>query len=204
MIGRIKGILEEKNPPQLLVDVNGVGYEIEAPMTTIYQLGEIGTGVVLHTHLTVREDAHLLYGFISKQDRTLFKELIKVNGVGPKMALGILSTLDADQFVGCIHAEDSSALVKLPGIGKKTAERLIIEMKDRLKDWAGVTMALPLEAAAGNAPEINANADVEAESALIALGYKPTEATKMINAVKGQASSSEELIRLALKSLSKR
>jgi Holliday junction DNA helicase RuvA len=204
VIGRIKGILEEKNPPQLLVDVNGVGYEIEAPMTTIYQLSEVGTHVVLHTHLAVREDAHLLYGFISKQDRTLFKELIKVNGVGPKMALAILSSLDADQFVGCIHAEDSSSLVKLPGIGKKTAERLIIEMKDRLKDWQGVTTALPLEAAAGNEPEVNANADLEAESALIALGYKPTEAAKMISAVKGQANSSEELIRLALKSLSKK
>ena len=100
MIGRIKGILEEKNPPQLLVDVNGVGYEIEAPMTTIFQLGNVGTSVILHTHLAVREDAHLLYGFISKDDRKLFKELIKVNGIGPKMALGILSTLDADQFVG--------------------------------------------------------------------------------------------------------
>lgn len=204
MIGRIKGTLEEKNPPQLLVDVNGVGYEIEAPMTTIYQVGEVGKAVLLYTHLTVREDAHLLYGFISKEDRTLFKELIKVNGVGPKMALAILSSLDADQFVGCIHAEDASSLVKLPGIGKKTAERLIIEMKDRLKDWSGVSTALPLEAAAGLEPEINANADLEAESALIALGYKPTEASKLVNAVKGQANTSEELIRLALKSLSRK
>ena len=204
MIGRIKGILEEKNPPQLLVDVNGVGYEIEAPMTTIFQLGNVGTSVILHTHLAVREDAHLLYGFISKDDRKLFKELIKVNGIGPKMALGILSTLDADQFVGCIHTEDSSALVKLPGIGKKTAERLIIEMKDRLKDWAGTPSALPLEATSGNEPVVNFNADVEAESALIALGYKPAEASKMVSAVKGQANSSEELIRLALKSLSKK
>ncbi|GAA3939645.1 Holliday junction branch migration protein RuvA [Litoribacillus peritrichatus] len=204
MIGQIKGVLEEKNAPQLLVDVNGVGYEIEAPMTTIFQLGSVGTNVVLYTHLTVREDAHLLYGFISKRDRTLFKTLIKVNGVGPKMALGILSSLDADQFVSCIHAEDTTALVKLPGIGKKTAERLVIEMKDRLKDWAGAETALPLEAASGNTPVPDQNAELEAESALIALGYKPQDATKMVNAVKGQAQSSEELIRLALKSMVQR
>ncbi len=201
MIGRIKGLLEEKNAPQILVDVNGVGYEIEAPMTTFFQLGAIGTQVILYTHLTVREDAHLLYGFISKRDRTLFKTLIKVNGVGPKMALGILSSLDADQFVSCIHAEDTAALVKLPGIGKKTAERLVIEMKDRLKDWEGTAAPLPLEAASGNTPAVDPNAEFEAESALIALGYKPQNATKMINAVKGQADSSEDLIRLALKSL---
>jgi Holliday junction DNA helicase RuvA len=204
VIGRIKGILEEKAPPQLLVDVNGVGYEIEAPMTTIYQLGEVGTGVILYTHLAVREDAHLLYGFISKEDRKLFKELIKVNGVGPKMALAILSSLDADQFVGCIQAEDTSSLVKLPGIGKKTAERLVIEMKDRLKDWAGSTIALPMEATSGNQVEAEPDTTLEAESALIALGYKPAEATKLVAAVKDQTSSSEELIRLALKSLSKR
>lgn len=203
MIGSIKGILEAKTPPQLLVDVNGVGYEIEAPMTTIFQLGNVGEAVKLHTHMVVREDAQLLYGFASQRDRTLFRTLIKVNGVGPKMALAILSSLEADQFVASIQAEDSSALVKLPGIGKKTAERLIIEMKDRLKDWAVDDAILPLEQAANATAPLAENAAVEAESALIALGYKPQEASKMVNSVKDQATSSEDLIRLALKSIIK-
>lgn len=135
MIGRIRGKLLEKQAPELLVDVNGVGYEIQAPMTTIYLLPALGETVELFTHLVVREDAHLLFGFASLRDRTLFRALIKVNGVGPKLALTILSGMDAQDFVRCVRDDDTAGLVRLPGVGKKTAERLLIEMRDRLRDW---------------------------------------------------------------------
>ncbi|HSB97665.1 MAG TPA: Holliday junction branch migration protein RuvA, partial [Spongiibacteraceae bacterium] len=135
MIGRIRGKLLEKQAPELLVDVNGVGYEIQAPMTTIYQLPALGETVELFTHLVVREDAHLLFGFASLRDRALFRALIKVNGVGPKLALTILSGMDAQDFVRCVRDNDGAGLVRLPGVGKKTAERLLIEMRDRLRDW---------------------------------------------------------------------
>lgn len=196
MIGRLHGTLIEKKPPQLLLDVGGVGYEISAPMTTFYELPETGNDITLHTHLAVREDAHVLYGFLREQDRMLFRSLIKVSGVGPKLALAILSGMSADQFAGCVQTGDSSSLTKLPGVGKKTAERLVVEMKDRLKDWQGVTFAME---AAGQ-PVMPANAAVkDAVSALVSLGYKPQEASRMVSQVEDAALSSEEMIRLALR-----
>lgn len=132
MIGQLRGTLLEKRPPVLLLDVNGVGYEVEAPMTVFYDLPDTGESLTLHTHFVVREDAQLLYGFADRYERELFRALIKVNGVGPKMALAILSGIEADRLAQCIHDQDTTSLVKVPGIGKKTAERLVIEMRDRL------------------------------------------------------------------------
>ncbi len=199
MIGRIKGILLEKQPPDLLVDVNGVGYELHVPMSTLYQLPEVGQSVTLHTHFVVREDAQLLYGFAELRERSLFRTLIKVNGVGPKLALTILSGIESDDFVRCVRDGDSVSLVRLPGVGKKTAERLLVEMKDRLKDWQvdGV-----LNSATPAANDAASHIKSEAESALIALGYKPLQASKAIAALKNASiSSSAELIRAALKNM---
>jgi|TARA_B110000908_G_scaffold32966_1_gene39383 Holliday junction DNA helicase RuvA len=199
MIGRITGVLLEKQAPELLVDVNGVGYEIQAPMTTIYQLPEVGQVVVLHTHFVVREDAQLLYGFAELQERRLFRALIKVNGVGPKLALTILSGIETDEFVRCVRDGDTLSLVRLPGVGKKTAERLLVEMKDRLKDWQIDSITDESRASGmGFSNSITA----EAESALIALGYKPQEAAKAIAAANNDSmTSSEQLIRAALKNM---
>jgi len=202
MIGRISGTLLEKQPPELLIDVNGLGYQVLAPMTTIYGLPELGSAVVLHTHMVVREDAQLLYGFSDKQQRALFKALIKVSGVGPKLALAILSGIESDAFVRSVHDGDSATLVRIPGIGKKTAERLIVEMKDRLKEWH-VESDLPLMAAAQSSGYSQDQWIQEAEGALIALGYKPTEAAKAIAGIKEPVSGSEDLIRLALKGMLK-
>ncbi|MDH5179728.1 MAG: Holliday junction branch migration protein RuvA [Gammaproteobacteria bacterium] len=196
MIGRLTGQLITKQPPMLLLDVNGVGYEIEAPMSTFYQLPATGKQVTLHTHLVVREDAWLLCGFASEAERRMFRDLIKVNGVGAKLALTILSGISAEDFAHCIQEGDSATLVRLPGVGKKTAERLIIEMRDRLKSWSddGMTLlsSLPVNGEAMPASR-------EAISALVALGYKPHEAGRMVSAVKQEGASSEELIRAALK-----
>lgn len=202
MIGRLQGILLEKHAPELLLDVQGVGYEVTASLTTFAALGNIGEPATLFTHMVVREDAQLLYGFIDKTERTLFRTLIKVNGVGPKMAITILSGMDAHSFAACIQNEDMHSLTKLPGVGKKTAERLIVEMRDRLKEWQ--TQA-PLWAAVDAAEHDSTQSILlEAEQALISLGYKPAEAAKMLNKVANQGSSAEELIRLALRhSLSK-
>ena len=130
MIGRLRGTLAEKQPPHLIIDVNGVGYELEVPMTTLYRLPKVGEPVTVHTHLVVREDAHLLYGFFEKRERELFRELIRLNGVGPKLALALMSGLEIDELVRCVQAQDTAALVKIPGVGKKTAERLLVELKD--------------------------------------------------------------------------
>lgn len=197
MIGRIRGKLLEKQAPELLVDVNGVGYEIHAPMTTIYQLPALGENVELHTHLVVREDAHLLFGFATLQDRAMFRALIKVNGVGPKLALTILSGMDVADFVRCVRDDNAAGLVKLPGVGKKTAERLLIEMRDRIRDWEvdGVSVS----EGSAKLPMRENDYLLEAESALISLGYKPAEASKMIAAVKNEGKTSEALIRAALK-----
>lgn len=196
MIGRLQGIVLEKQAPELLLDVNGVGYEIQAPISTFAALGKTGSVAVLYTHLAIREDAHQLYGFSDKEQRTLFRTLIKVSGVGPKLALAILSGMDVNAFAGCVHSEDVAALTKLPGVGKKTAERLIVEMKDRLKEWQA---PVPLWAAADNAERASQDAMLaEAEGALIALGYKPQDAAKMLNKISG-ADSAEEMIRLALR-----
>lgn len=196
MIGFLRGILVDKQPPQLVIDVQGVGYEIEAPMTTFYDLPDAGEPITLFTHLAVREDAHTLYGFARLSDRKLFRTLIKVNGVGAKLALTILSGMDSVGFVACIHAADHSTLVKLPGVGKKTAERLIIEMRDKLKDWdtptAGTTGATTATRAIDPVEE--------AVSALTALGYKPSDASRMVRAVDSQDLLTEEIIRHALQS----
>jgi len=208
MIGRINGVLIEKQPPEMLVDVNGVGYEITAPMTTFYQLPVLGNPVTLFTHLTIRDDAHLLYGFYDKQERSLFRTLIKVNGVGPKMALGILSGIEADEFVRCVESNDTATLVKIPGVGKKTAERLIIEMRDKLKQLA-IAPALAAEnqgeASDPQSGSLHSERNVisDAESALISLGYKPAEASKAIGGLDVSGLTSEEVIRMALKGMVK-
>lgn len=201
MIGRLRGTLLDKKPPQLLLEVGGVGYEVEAPMSTFYQLPASGSEVVLHTHLVVREDAHLLFGFASERERSLFRALLKVNGVGAKMALAILSGMNADTFARCIQENDTASLTRLPGIGKKTAERLIVEMRDRLADWqeAGV---LPVVMAV---PTAEARDEVkDAVSALVSLGYKPPEASRMVSGVITDGRSSEEIIREALKGAMKK
>ncbi|MBT3197214.1 MAG: Holliday junction branch migration protein RuvA [Gammaproteobacteria bacterium] len=197
MIGRLSGTVVERRPPELLLDVNGVGYELEASMTTFYALPEVGQAVVLHTHLVVREDAQLLYGFATESERQMFRALIRVRGVGAKLALAILSGMSANDFVHCILEENSAALVRLPGVGKKTAERLIIEMRDRLGEWD--TFSSQVEQSTGAASVVVADTESEAVHALISLGYKPQEASRLVHAVKGEGDSSEELIRLALK-----
>ncbi len=202
MIGRLRGTVVEKQPPFLLLDVSGVGYELQAPMTTFYRLPAPGAEVVLHTHLSITENLHQLFAFIDQRDRALFRTLIKVNGVGPKLAIAILSGMEADDIARCVREQNVTALTKVPGIGKKTAERLIIELQDRLKTWD-----LPHAEQSTNHPQLGATiiSDVlaEAESALIALGYKPVEAAKMIaSAAKHHPdASSQELIRLALRSI---
>jgi Holliday junction DNA helicase RuvA len=196
MIGRLKGILVSKAPPFLLVDVQGVGYEVEAPMSTFYQLPAVDSEVTLHTHLIVREDAQILCGFATESERHLFRSLIRITGVGAKLALAILSGMSADEFARCVQDNDAASLTRLPGVGKKTAERLIIEMRDRLADWEGAeTTALPNGAAQPVAPD----AGREAVSALIALGYRPQEASRMVQLVDSEGLSSEDIIREALK-----
>ena len=197
MIGRLKGVLLEKQAPHLLIDVNGVGYEVSAPMTTFYQLPEVGSEVTLATHLVVREDAQLLYGFISITDRLLFRTLIKVSGVGPKLALTLLSGMSADDLVVTVRSGDASTLTRIPGVGKKTAERLIVEMRDRLKDWD--ENAVSSSVASGDVVDSSPQDDVrDAVSALISLGYKPPEASRMVRSVETTGLASEEIIRQAL------
>ncbi len=197
MIGRLQGIILEKQPPQILLDVQGVGYELEASMTTFYNLPECGEKIVLHTHLVVREDAQLLYGFHSLSERLMFRNLIKISGVGPKLALTILSGMSASDFTRCILEEDSKALTKLPGVGKKTAERLVIELKDRLdKDDA---VKLPgVSGAVGSKVERQVNPVNDAVSALISLGYKAQQASQMVRELDVEDKSTEEIIRAAL------
>ena len=203
MIGRLRGKLAVKQPPFLLLDVGGVGYEIEAPMSTFYELPDIGSEVTLHTHLVVRDDAHILFGFYRESDRALFRTLLKVSGVGGKMALAILSGMSADDFVFCVQSDDSAALTRIPGVGKKTAQRLVMEMKDKVGDL--VTGSPVLAGQAGGAAEQLVESPVsEAVSALTALGYKPAEASKMVRAVASDDLSSEELIRAALQAIVKK
>lgn len=197
MIGRLRGRLADKHPPRLLLDVNGVGYEVEAPMSTFYQLPAVGEEVSLHTHLVVREDAQALYGFYSERERTLFRSLIKVSGIGPRVAITILSGISADDFVSCVNHNDSAALTRMPGIGKKTAERLIVEMRDRLAHWEDVA-APALNPATGTAAPATGGATHDAVSALIALGYKAPDASRMVRAVAEDDLGSDELIRRAL------
>ncbi len=194
MIGRLRGRIIHKQPPMLLIEVGGVGYEVEAPMSTFYQLPDGDGEVLLHTHLIVREDAQLLCGFASEGERQLFRHLIKINGVGAKLALAILSGMSAAEFARCIHEEDSAALVRLPGVGRKTAERLIIEMRDRLPQTGMATAD-----GAGTATAGAGDADSEARDALVALGYKPAEAARMVKKAAAEGMRSEEIIRAALK-----
>lgn len=198
MIGFLRGKLVAKQPPQLVMDVGGVGYELDAPMSTFYSLPAVGSDLSLFTHLVVREDAHILFGFGTDRERRMFRELLKVSGVGPKLALGLLSGINIDSFLICVEAGDVDTLVKVPGVGRKTAERLIVEMRDRAKAFGELSFVV---GAAGNAGSNNAQA--EAFSALVALGYKPVEVTKLLKSVEASATTPEEMIRQALKAATK-
>lgn len=200
MIGRLRGTLAEKQPPHVIVDINGLGYELEVPMTTLYRLPSVGEPLTLHTHLVVREDAHLLYGFFEKRERELFRELIRLNGVGPKLALALMSGLEVDELVRCVQAQDTSVLVKIPGVGKKTAERLLVELKDRFKAWETVPGMSHLVVEPRGAAAVS-SAENDAVSALISLGYKPQEASRAVSAIKEDGLSSEDMIRRALKGM---
>lgn len=199
MIGRLRGEIVAKHPPRLMLDIGGVGYELEAPMSTFYDLPPEGEQVTLVTHLAVREDTWVLYGFLRESDRVLFRDLLKVNGVGARMALAILSGMDAQQFALCVRQEDFAALTRLPGVGKKTAQRLVMEMRDRLD--AG-SAAAPGAVASSPLPGGGNVALGDAISALTALGYKPAEADRMARAADDGAMNSEEIIRAALKAVS--
>ena len=191
MIGSLRGRIASKTPPQLTVDVGGLGYELEAPMSTFFHLPAVGEEVRLLTHLVVREDAHLLYGFATEGERALFRQLLKISGIGPRIALAILSGVSDAAFAHAVREQDAAALMRIPGVGRKTAERLIVEMKDRLDASApaGQSAAAPAS-----------GAEAEAYSALVALGYKPQEATRLLKAVdtEGQKLTTEEMIRRAL------
>jgi holliday junction DNA helicase RuvA len=197
LIGHLRGRIAAKHPPLLVVDVGGVGYEVEAPMSTFYDLPVVGAEVTLATHLVVREDAHVLYGFGTERERALFRELIKVSNVGPRIALAILSGVSVDDFNRCVESEDVASLVRIPGIGRKTAERLVIELRDRLKAIAG---PVPAADRVGGSPAATPSAHSEAYTALIALGYKPAEVVRLLKAVDVSVTSTEEMIRHALRS----
>jgi Holliday junction DNA helicase RuvA len=197
LIGFLRGRIAAKHPPLLVVDVGGVGYEVEAPMSTFYGLPVVGAEITLATHLVVREDAHVLFGFATERERALFRELIKVSNVGPRIALAILSGISVDDFNRCLESEDVASLVRIPGIGRKTAERLVIELRDRLKALAG---PLPVADGTGSGPAPTQSAHSEAYGALIALGYKPAEVVRLLKAVDESVTSTEEMIRHALRS----
>ena len=205
MIGFLRGKLLHKQPPFLLVDVGGVGYELEAPMSTFYVLPDELAEVALYAHLVVRQDAQLLYGFSDQEQRQLFRSLLRINGVGARVALAILSTFSAREFIQCIHNEDAAVLTRVPGVGKKTAERMIIDMRDRI-DAATDSGDAARDAESNRARGDDAadNPVQDAIGALIALGYKASEAHRMVSAVKQPEAQREELIRNALQQLSKR
>lgn len=198
MIGQVRGIILEKQPPLVVVDVHGIGYEIDAPMSTFYQLPDMGQEINLFTHFVVREDAQHLYGFYTRDERHLFRTLLKVNGVGPRLALTILSSTATDEFVRCVLNNDTASLVRLPGIGKKTAERLVIEMRDKLSDWTQTPTQSGLPVSSAN---VRHHTLQDAISALIALGYKQQEANRTVTKIDDGASTSEELIRRALREM---
>ena len=187
MIGRLEGVLRERQPPRLLVDVGGVGYELEAPMTTFYSLPPVGESVVLHTHLAVRDEVPCLYGFARRVERDTFRRLLRVSGVGGKVALALLSGLDADGLARCVQAGDAAGLARVPGIGKKTAERLLFELRDRLPGAAAGAVDVPAEPLA------------EAVAALAALGFSANEAQRRVSAVDATGLDSEAIVRAALK-----
>ena len=204
MIGRLRGLILEKSPPWVVLDVAGVGYELEVSMSTFCQLPAEGESV-LYTHLVVREDAQLLYGFSSKSERDVFRELIKISGVGPKVALSILSVLDIKKLVMCVQEQDASALTRVPGIGKKTASRLLVEMQGRLDSWMGTSDEFSLSVMSGTDSALQTDSRQEimdAINALISLGYKQSEASKAVNAInKKRDLASEQLIRQALQEM---
>jgi holliday junction DNA helicase RuvA len=192
MIGSIHGRLALKQPPRIIVECSGVGYEIETPMSTFLELPEVGTEVFLHTHLLVREDAHILFGFSSREEKALFRSLLKVTGVGGRMGLAILSAMTVTDFERCVQHDDAATLTKIPGVGRKTAERLIVEMRDRL----GKAVALP-RTAAGRA--VKPDPRSEAFDALVALGYKPVEVKRLLGQFDPDGKSAEDIIRQALR-----
>lgn len=193
MIGRLRGILISKQPPSLLVEVGGIGYEVEAPMSTIYDLPGIGKEVILLTHHAVKEDSVTLYGFLHESERALFRNLLKVSGIGAKIALAVLSGVSTDHFARLVHAGDVVALTKIPGIGKKTAERIVVELRDRLDGLSGVPGA---SMRAAGAP---LDAAGEATVALQQLGYKPVEVTRLVQKVAAEGDTAEAIIRKALR-----
>lgn len=206
MIGRLRGLIIEKLPPEIVVECQGVGYEVTMPMTSIYALPEVNQEAIIFTHFVVREDAQLLYGFANKTERKLFRLLIKINGVGPKLALAILSGMSAEQFVSCVAHDDLTTIVKIPGVGKKTAERLLIEMRDKLKDWhadpdASSFTLTSAPTGAGVAENPIADAKGDAINALVSLGYTANQASKAVKAIYQDGMDSEALIRDALKSM---
>jgi Holliday junction DNA helicase RuvA len=197
MIGFLRGVLAHKAPPFLLIDVNGVGYELEVPMSTVFHLPDPGSRVELLTHLVVREDAQILFGFNTAEERGLFRSLLKVNGVGAKLALAILSGISVESFAQCVRNEDKATLVRLPGVGRKTAERLILDMRDRIETDlpVGENGATPPPAGVGSVPR------TEAFNALISLGYKPGETQKMLDAVSTDGVTTEDILRQVLRSV---
>lgn len=199
MIGYLRGEILIKQPPMLVMDVQGVGYELEAPMTTFYNLPDTGQPATVYTHMVVREDAQLLYAFTDLKQRGLFRSLLKVNGVGPRVALAILSGLSAEEFYTCVMNEDATQLTRVPGIGRKTAQRLLVEMRDKLTPDNESGMPAITSAPAGTSPVANPAQD--AISALISLGYKPVDATRAVRSLTDKDASSEELIRQALQSI---
>ena len=199
MIGQIEGTIIEKNPPEILVEVAGITYEILVPMSTLYQLPESGELVRLHTHFSVREDAQTLYGFFDAETKKMFRSLVRVNGVGPKMALGILSGMSVEDFVQAVRNNDSEAMVRMPGIGKKTAERLMIEMRDKMIEWGSDD-----DVGSDLSSQTKTSFTKDAEIAMINLGYKPQQAARAIAQVlkvNPEINDSEELIRFSLKSM---
>jgi holliday junction DNA helicase RuvA len=200
MISRLHGLLIEKQPPQLVIDVQGVGYEVFAPMSTFYNLPEINNEISLLTHLSVREDAHVLYGFLNESERGLFRDLIRVSGIGPKLALSILSSMELPTFVQCIENNDLKKLIRIPGVGKKMAERLVVEMRDRLNNLSNTTVLPTAPTDSGSLIQGITSPVEDAISALIALGYKPADASRWVNAIAEEGLSSEILIRRALQS----
>lgn len=204
MIGRLRGVLLAKQAPELLLDVGGIGFEVHVSLATFYELPAVGERVELYTHHVVREDAQLLFGFLEQRERSLFRSLIKVNGVGPRLALTILSGMEPDRFVAAVLGNDSAALVKLPGVGRKTAERLLVEMRDKLNEWDGSTVAATATATPAAGERALPYQLDEAESALLGLGYKPQEASRAVAAAAGKGpQSTEQLIRLALQGMLK-
>ena len=194
MIGFVRGLLTSKQPPLLVVDVNGIGYEIEAPMSTFYVLPAVGGEITLVTHLLVREDAQILFGFSTESERRLFRDLIRISGVGAKMALAILSGISVEGFVQCVQNEDTASLIKVPGVGKKTAERLIVEMRDQIEKGAGIPAG----------PETGSTPATEAQNALVALGYRPAEALRLLASIDTRELETEEIIRRALQNIAPR